>query len=117
MQRTPEEIKKGLECGFCHECPYDNDEQETVEECARQVHKDAIAYIQQLESRLAQAERERDAAVRDCARFPCYTCAEKENGDFCPQCRTTGTFRALHEWRGPCPENTKEASDETAPDP
>ena len=56
---------------------------------------------------LGTVKRERDAAVRDCARFPCYTCAERENGDFCPQCRTTGTFRALHEWRGVCPENTE----------
>ena len=47
--KTPEEIKKGLECGFCHECPYDNNKFETVEECARQVHKDALAYINQLE--------------------------------------------------------------------
>lgn len=50
--------------------------------------------------------RERDAAVRDCARFPCYTCEEAQNGDFCPQCRTTGTFRTLHVWRGVCEENS-----------
>lgn len=52
--KTPDEIKKGLECGFCHECPYDINELETVEECARQVHKDAIAYIQQLEETVAK---------------------------------------------------------------
>ena len=71
-----------------------------VEDMARENYR--------LETRLAQVERERDAAVRDCARFPCYTCTERTNGDYCPQCRTTGTFRTLHEWRGVCAENTKE---------
>lgn len=108
--KTPDSIKKGLElCGVldgdCENCPYDDGPQLL---CADRLRKDALAYIRQLESRLAQVEMERDAAVRDCARFPCYTCTERENGDFCPQCRTTGTFRALHEWRGVCPENTKE---------
>lgn len=54
---------------------------------------------------LEAVKRERDAAIRDCARFPCYTCNEREIGDCCPQCRTTGTFRTLHEWRGLCKEN------------
>lgn len=61
--------------------------------------------LDNLRERLEIVERERDAAIRDCARFPCYTCNERENGDFCPQCKTTGTFRSLHEWRGPCEEN------------
>ena len=65
----------------------------------------------ELGAKLSMAERERDAAVRDCARFPCYTCTERENGDFCPQCRTMGTFRSLHEWRGVCDENTKDDAD------
>lgn len=60
----------------------------------------------ELLEKIKQLEQERNAAIRDCARFPCYTCNERENGDCCPQCRTTGTFRALHEWRGVCPENS-----------
>ena len=55
--RTPEEIKKGLECcssnGFCHKCPYDGMPCNNLE-----LEADALAYIQQL-------ERERDAAVED----------------------------------------------------
>lgn len=59
--KTPDEIKKGLECcarvGYCYQCPYQ-------EECfhpsddACPMHMDALAYIKQLEA-------ERDAAVID----------------------------------------------------
>ena len=71
--RTPEEIRKGLECCSTHDylcgkgCPY-----KAV--CHDYVHhndviRDALAYIQQL-------ERERDAAVADL----------KEHGMFCSLC-------------------------------
>lgn len=54
LTKTPEEIKKGIECcsrvGHCYECPY-------KEECLYLVyenpmHMDTLAYIQQLEERL-----------------------------------------------------------------
>ena len=133
--KTSEEIKKGLECcqhneynGLCEcdkGCPY------RFERCD-QLRKDALAYIQQLEiaveyysnttqmldakiakleSRLAQVERERDAALRDmmeigwcqtCTHYnvaidkePCKTCLKKKKAE-------------LWQWRGVCPENTKE---------
>ena len=70
---------------------------------------DAITTVAVLESRLAQAERERDAAVADCSRFPCATCSDKENGDLCHNCNVRkDTTRTNYEWRGVCPENTKE---------
>lgn len=55
--KTPEEIKKGLECcaeyGDCSAgCPYN-----PIKDCGNDLYSDAIAYIQQL-------ERERDAAVK-----------------------------------------------------
>jgi hypothetical protein len=55
--RTPEEIKKGLECcqGMpckCWECPYDLND---GADCSGTPNEDALAYIQQL-------ERERDEA-------------------------------------------------------
>ena len=108
--KTPEEIKKGLElCSVgnmreCMQCPYP-----IGFECFEQPMKDALAYIQQLESRLAQVERERDAAVKDCSRFPCATCSDKENGDLCHHCNVCrDTTRTNYEWRGVCPENSKE---------
>lgn len=57
--KTPDEIKKGLECclaGPCPgaECPYYEKE---LFRCGYFKSKDALAYIQQL-------ERERDAAVK-----------------------------------------------------
>ena len=55
--RTPEEIKKGLECcnvkNSCFECPYRSDDRK----CPKHVAIDTLDLIQQL-------ERERDAAVR-----------------------------------------------------
>ena len=69
--RTPEEIKKGLECcgtsaARCDACPYDG-------EChlpfGSDPESDALAYIQQL-------ERERDAAVEQLRKGgrACSTC-------------------------------------------
>lgn len=53
--KTPEEIKKSLECCAqfleCRHCPYNG------EKCTVESSNDALAYILQL-------ERERDAAVR-----------------------------------------------------
>lgn len=60
MPKTPDEIKKGLECcaasyADCHrECPYKPDCDGT------QILKDAIAYIQQLEAQNA----EKDARIQ-----------------------------------------------------
>lgn len=67
--KTPEEIKKGLECCMimagCAKCPYRG------EKCALTVSADALAYIQQLEQinaafaeRTAQLESELAAPYR-----------------------------------------------------
>lgn len=113
-----------IDCPYFHEGVF----------CKNALHKDAHAYIQQLEagidhaekvarecaksitenlgkleSRLAQVERERDAAVADCSRFPCATCSDKGNGDLCHNCNVRkDTTRTNYEWRGVCEENTKE---------
>lgn len=110
--KTPEVIKKGLEvCGVldgdCENCPYDDGLQIL---CVDRLRKDALAYILQLESILAQVERERDAAVTaldeirhcDCCKHyskpggeePCYSCDMLRKSNY--------------EWRGVCPENSKE---------
>ena len=47
-----------------------------------------------------QLKRERDAAVKDCARFPCQTCADRENGDLCTWCTVMDGERTNHVWRG-----------------
>ena len=70
---------------------------------------DAIMKVSVLESRLAQVERERDAAIADCSRFPCATCSDKTNGDLCHNCNVRkDTTRTNYEWRGVCAENTEE---------
>ena len=110
--KTPEEIKKWLkqDCGECDEenfCPYMG-----IAGCIGILHKDALAYIRQLEAQNAelvrkseQLERERDAAVNDLsAGYRCGSCTRYfGNGGECPG----GRFCILggFEWRGPCKEN------------
>ena len=82
MPKTPDEIKKGLECcvgkcAFHKPCPYENDS-----DCFKMLKKDALALIQQLEKdkndlleerelndflrdKVKQLEAERDAAIND----------------------------------------------------
>ena len=68
--KTPEEIKKGLNhcCDLlddgCGSCPYRNEEN-IAAECITRLAHDALAYIQQLESRLDQVERERDELLKE----------------------------------------------------
>lgn len=119
--KTPEEIKKGLCCcvtdiADCKGCPFDNSSDDgLVWECT--VDSSAIAYIQQLESRLAQAERERDAAVNALRENGfCCDCkyidvpAEKEPCFSCRKLRHTQPKN--WERRGVVPGNTKEKNNE-----
>ena len=116
--KTPDEIKKGLEVCKRHHC----DKGCTfagAKLCYVTLHKDALAYIQQLESLLTSAvdalgvaERERDAAVEDLKE--CGFCVDCMHNDLTAEqepCRSC--LKRMHEkpnwqWRGPCPENTKE---------
>lgn len=93
--KTPEEIKKGLECcthATCNGCPYAQDGCATNREMI-----DALDYIQQLEhqigeltEKVAQLERERDAAVED-AHGICSACihfnARHNSGDIMSCCK------------------------------
>lgn len=119
--KTPDEIKKVLACDMpcCDGCPYDG-----IIECGVAVQEDALAYIQQLESRLAQVERERNAAVSDLKvadKLDCqfcvhnrptpgceYDCEKCEKKCTCNLCRNNDKY----EWRGPYPENTPDHAKE-----
>lgn len=103
--KTPEEIKKGLECcatDECHgehsECPYNTGSIF----CIQHTCADALAYIRQF-------ERERDAAVKDmqmivetdnCKCETCGHCAfdEEDESRICANCdvETYSNWR----WRG-----------------
>lgn len=57
--KTPDEIKRGLECcvngykcGKC--CPYN---QGKITKCTSKLSRDSLAYIQQLEARVAELEK------------------------------------------------------------
>lgn len=102
--KTPDEIKKGLECctvEYCYHtqkgCPYRD-----YSLCVQNVCEDALAYIQQL-------ERERDAAVEVVSRYRnCDVCTHmNEGGLMCTTCKYPSlvdvypTFRPNWQWRGP----------------
>jgi hypothetical protein len=79
------------------------------------LHADALAYIHQLESRLAQVERERDAAAKDLyAHDKCLVCKQELFGDgsyiqnACFDCVKRCNFK----WRGVCAENTEEETND-----
>lgn len=95
--RSPDEIKKGLECCYegidCTKCPYMKACFEDDEKPYGLVVPDALAYIQQL-------ERERDAAVKDCASMPCKTCKKNTKDGFCHTCSLIDGCCTGHVWRG-----------------
>lgn len=97
--KTPEEIKKGLECcgnsGKCKGCPYYGG----YELCMGTLEEDAIAYVQQLEDHIRDLTNmvPRRISVKD--RLP-------PKNDVCVlyHCDTTG---AVTHWM-PLPEPPKE---------
>ena len=108
--KTPEEIKKGLECcsnetvESCAECPYKtNDDHSAI--CIVHLTKDAKVM-------LAQAERERDAAVRDLQKISfCEDCkhlGKSKKRNPCRECQENYKEKPNWQWRGVCEENTKE---------
>lgn len=116
--KTPDEIKKWLE--YCHsskpciDCKYD---QRDFPHCVRSLLADAINGYEKLVSRLAQVERERDAAVHDLPiGIDCDTCKYSERAyeeQPCSGCKEyRGPWYPLHwEWRGVCEENTKDGAE------
>lgn len=104
--KTPEEIKKGLEC-----CILETDDTSLIDHCRaclyrstglcfRHLLEDALAYIQQL-------ERERDAAVEDLEtmgedRAYCDTCLHNNTNhkeEPCSSCMS-GYLINNWQWRG-----------------
>lgn len=116
--RTPDEIKKALQCrvkGCLEKCDHRCDMCELYVPNYRleDRYADAHAYILQLESRLAQVERERDAMLLDMQRYSmCCACKHFVDGKKCPMHDDCDYAKVGHfEWRGVCSENTKESSE------
>ena len=63
--RTPEEIKRGLECQDCRNCTYDGHNFKDGESRCHEAADDAVALIDKLLESKKQLERERDEARND----------------------------------------------------
>ncbi len=135
MSKTPEEIKKGLECAENAHCPDKSCAYyKSHIPCSVQVQKDALALIQQLERdkswasenydlireenkrleaqnaelvrKSEQLERERNAAIHDINKAQdCRTCKHINVQPPEQPCRSCGLRGKDFEWRGPCEEN------------
>lgn len=109
MTRTPDEIKKGLECCTaegefrdCDNCPYMKDI-----ECQEETRRDALALIQQLQAenaekdaRTHQLEAERDATMRYLHGMGCDTCLHDDYDGSEPPCINCTATCDLWQWRG-----------------
>ena len=113
MMKTPEEIKKGLECcigGSCEPyCPY----KETVD-CVQQMAEDALSLIKQLEAqnaelleKIKQLELERDALFEllRTNRNNCNSCKHKPEHKRYGCTSVAKLDGSCWEWRGLCEEN------------
>lgn len=110
--KSAEEIKKGLECCSVDDlhcgqgCPYKDD---CLEEARyKGLESDALAYIQQLESKLNQAVEDIRMLGRT-GEFICPVCAHYNHGEGtsgeCVKCLTGDGFR----WRGEKEETSNDA--------
>lgn len=126
--KTPDEIKKGLEIEIAVHYHLPNPEPRLTPRefmYMEQLHADALAYIERLEQRLAQAERERDAAIHDLWGDCCY-CAHNSLTDprcieRCKRCKHAADAEDRDElgvdrweWRGVCPENSSDEEHQQA---
>ena len=95
MERTPEEIKKGLECCYssvepimrCEQCPYYGS---IV--CKMSLHTDSLALIQQLQEEVSKYEEGYDALTKIIKRLEAERdAAVSELVGTCQVCRWEGT--------------------------
>lgn len=104
--KKAEEIKKGLECcssatvESCGECPYHTKEDYSAV-CIVHLTKDAKVL-------LAQVDRERDAAVADLETVIELSSIVNLDCEYCKYMDRPMCEECEWEWRGVCPENSKE---------
>ena len=111
--KTPEEIKKDAETCMNHPHTYSCNSCRLYGEChgiAEHIIKELYDLVVSYESRLAQVERERDAAVRELnnSRY-CWHCKHSKFSARKEPCRSCDLMlKNNYEWRGVCAENSKE---------
>lgn len=110
--KTPDEIKRGLECcagaAPCKDCPYFNNNDAA---CARNKNRDALERIQQLERELNAAVKDvRDLCASSASSNPCDFCKYEEPDGQCHHHCLTYTSDWGWEWRGAPKEEENETS-------
>ena len=122
--RTPDEIKIWLATEIAVHYHMPNPEPRLTPKefmFLEDMHGETLKYIERLETRLAQVERERDAAVADLEDAVDGHCCHCKNINLAAECDFNGECyaclneecpcheRNCHwEWRGVCPDNTVE---------
>lgn len=107
--RTPEEIKKGLECcivGECSKCPYMHECDDHLAKGGDMLPADVV--LADMHSLIQQLERERDAAVKDLKEHGAYcsVCLHNEKLICEEPCATCSKLSTVNkhinwQWRGP----------------
>ena len=104
--KSPDKIKKGLECcsvgiyeNFCNDCPYNS---LAMAECPTKLKTDALALIQQLQAenaeqteRIRQLEAERDAMKEALGLMVYQYCVSGTELDHRYMCAGETAFRVL----------------------
>ena len=109
--KTPEEIKKDAETCMNHPHTYSCNSCRLYGEChgiAEHIIKELYDLVVSYESRLAQVERERDAAVRDLEELTTRVSSLHLDCDYCKDKEKPICNNCKWEWRGVCAENSKE---------
>ena len=111
--KTPEEIKKGLECDDCKKCPYSERNSNDGDNHCGEVEADALALIQQLEAQVPKwiSVEEQEEPTED-GEYICYGYwfgsgrKQIETAEYIGEWKIVNNFVLTH-WM-PLPEPPKE---------
>ena len=93
--KTPEDIKTGLRCLHCAECPYDEHNYDDKESRCGNVERDALAYILQLETQNAELVRKADELAAQVPKWISVEERKPKNGQLVLTVDSIGIYEVL----------------------